>query len=286
MVFDQRGHDEQERSKRQFLSACLRGILQESENSRTLVLVKEKNYATELCSVFSQDGFPCSAIHGQISQAQRQCRAQDIQDGTLKLLVATEGLANSLVGLKPSVTHLISFDWCEIQDYAARLKLVGQGGTSLMLFQYDDNFPFLADTYVRFLEAAAQAIPPELKGVANEVATGRRQISPAFFKKKKNKQWDAWATAAARKPCWYMENTGVCGKGESCPYSHACGPHAVNAATQFAALQGLGLLSPALPQSMLMGLQSAAASSSASAPATSAPGAATSPLSGSPFLTW
>jgi len=200
VVFEQRTSDDRFASKKIFLFASLRGILLEVPNSKILVFASEKSLCEELCTTLSNEGHTCGTFFGQMKAAGRTRLVEEFSEGSLRMLVATDGVARYLLDLNPrGATHVINFDWCEIEDYASRIRVIAPqapAGLAVTLFEYDDKYPSTADAYVRMLEAARQEVPQELRTIASEVKSGRRVINKAFFKKKKKETWDSEVKAA------------------------------------------------------------------------------------------
>jgi len=193
-VFDSGNFEARDASKKILLFASLRSILLEVPNSRIMVFVRDRSFCELVCSTLCSEGHKCEQAAGsQVKQAGRVRLISELNAGLFRMLVATDGIAESLVDLNPrGITHLINFDWCDVEDYAKRLRIVTAGGLAITFFEYDENSPGAADAFVRMLEASGQQAPPALISIAREVKHGRRSISKMFSKKKRKEEGRSW----------------------------------------------------------------------------------------------
>jgi len=94
---------------------------------KTLVFVKLKRTADFLATYLSQVGFPCTSIHGDRMQFEREKALKDFKSGACPILVATDVAARGLD--IPNVSLVVNYDLPnEIDDYVHRIGRTGRCG--------------------------------------------------------------------------------------------------------------------------------------------------------------
>ncbi len=93
---------QEEKSER--LASWLRG----NPNALAVVFTKMKHTAKRLGDRLTKDGVPAVALHGNLSQAQRQKALQGFRDGRFRALIATD-IASRGIDVE-GVTHVLNYD--------------------------------------------------------------------------------------------------------------------------------------------------------------------------------
>ena len=116
------------RSRRTRRSSALVELL-ESERGLALVFVRTKRGADRLARKLTQHGVDASAMHGDLSQGQRQRALARFESGKVTTLIATDVAARGLD--LDDVTHVINFDPPEDgKAYTHRVGRTGRAGRS------------------------------------------------------------------------------------------------------------------------------------------------------------
>lgn len=94
----------------------------------TVVFVERKTRCDEVAAALNEDGIPAAALHGGLSQGDREAALRDFSAGRTKVLVATDvasrGLDISGIG------HVINMDLPRtFEDYVHRIGRTGRAGT-------------------------------------------------------------------------------------------------------------------------------------------------------------
>ena len=106
---------------------ALREILLRDEVGRTLVFRRTKWGVDKLVRALRRDGVVAGAIHGDLSQREREYTLQAFRSGALKTLVATNVAARGLH--IDDVGHVVNFDLPEDADtYVHRVGRTGRAG--------------------------------------------------------------------------------------------------------------------------------------------------------------
>ena len=103
--------------------------LLEAERGLALVFVRTKRGADRLARKLTQQGVKALAMHGDLSQGQRQRALQQFESGRVTTLIATDVAARGLD--LDDVTHVINFDPPEDgKAYTHRVGRTGRAGRS------------------------------------------------------------------------------------------------------------------------------------------------------------
>lgn len=116
----------------------LQVILKQKECSKVLIFTRTKIGAKRLAQKLYQHGFHADAIHGDMSQGQRQRTLASFRDGRrINILTATDVVARGID--IDGITHVINYDLPETyQDYIHRIGRTGRGiklGHALTFFE-------------------------------------------------------------------------------------------------------------------------------------------------------
>lgn len=105
----------------------MHALLLQPACKKVLVFVRTKRGSDRLAKTLSLRGFKAGAIHGDLSQGQRQRALKAFKEGSLQVLVATDVAARGLD--IDDVTHVINYDLpATYEDYIHRIGRTGRGG--------------------------------------------------------------------------------------------------------------------------------------------------------------
>ncbi|MDT8067359.1 MAG: DEAD/DEAH box helicase [Terriglobia bacterium] len=109
-------------------SEVLRQLLAEHKG-RTLVFARTKRGTERLAKQLARDGFAAGMIHGDRSQSQRTAALNNFEQGTVKVLVATDVAARGLH--IEEIAHVINYDLPTLpEDFIHRIGRTGRAGAS------------------------------------------------------------------------------------------------------------------------------------------------------------
>lgn len=115
-------------SHRNKLEALTR-ILEVTEFEAMIMFVRTKNETEELAERLKARGFNAAAINGDIAQAQRERTVDQLKDGRLDILVATDVAARGLD--VDRITHVFNYDIPhDTESYVHRIGRTGRAGRS------------------------------------------------------------------------------------------------------------------------------------------------------------
>ncbi|MEW5320486.1 MAG: hypothetical protein WDW38_011555 [Sanguina aurantia] len=110
-----------------------------ASGGKAIVFVNTKARADEICSTISEFS-PCEALHGDISQGQREKSLQSFRDGRFSVLVATDVAARGLD--IPNVDLVVHYDVPQDDEAflhrSGRTGRAGNTGTAVVLFTERD----------------------------------------------------------------------------------------------------------------------------------------------------
>jgi ATP-dependent RNA helicase RhlE len=106
----------------------LRQLLKDHDG-RTLVFARTKRGTERLAKQLARDGFAAGMIHGDRSQAQRTAALNNFEQGSVKVLVATDLAARGLH--VEEIAHVINYDLPALpEDFIHRIGRTGRAGAS------------------------------------------------------------------------------------------------------------------------------------------------------------
>ena len=119
----------------------LKEILNKTRTDSVLVFTRTKHRAKRLAQQIARDGYKAAALHGDLSQGQRQTSLKGFRSGSIKILVATDIAARGID--VSSISHVINFDMPRsTDDYIHRIGRtgrVGRVGDALTLVTGEDK---------------------------------------------------------------------------------------------------------------------------------------------------
>jgi ATP-dependent RNA helicase DDX5/DBP2 len=140
-------------------------IRNEGHGSRIIIFCSTKRMCDQLERSMSRM-VPCSAIHGDKDQNERNRTLAEFKAGTRPIMIATDVAARGL-DVK-DVKAVINYDFPgNVEDYVHRIGRTGRAGakgTAYTFFTRKDAGK--ASSLVKIMEQAGQQIPPELLNMA------------------------------------------------------------------------------------------------------------------------
>ncbi|KAH7980841.1 hypothetical protein HPB49_019587 [Dermacentor silvarum] len=134
---------------------------------KVIVFVDRKAMVDHLTSDFVLAGINCDSIHGSREQCDRERALEDLRDGKVRILIATDVAARGL-DIK-DVTHIFNYDFpLNVEEYVHRVGRTGRAGrtgTAITLITRE-NWRH-AHELIRILEEASQDVPTELYNMAH-----------------------------------------------------------------------------------------------------------------------
>ena len=104
-------------------------LLRDTELTQALVFTATKRAADEISGQLREKGFAADALHGDMSQRERNRTLQGMRQGRVRVLVATDVAARGLD--VPGISHVINFDLPrQAEDYVHRIGRTGRAGRS------------------------------------------------------------------------------------------------------------------------------------------------------------
>ena len=121
--------------------AALSILLKDSAVGQALIFTRTKYRAKKLATQLSEDGYLVAALHGNLSQAQRDKAMQGFRSGKVRFMVATDIAAR---GIDISgISHVINFDMPDTAEaYTHRIGRTGRmmhSGVALTLETSEDR---------------------------------------------------------------------------------------------------------------------------------------------------
>ena len=108
---------------------ALKRIVDLSTDIYGIIFCRTRRDTQEIADKLSQDGYNAEAIHGDLSQAQREYVMRRFRKGTLQLLVATDVAARGLD--VDDLTHVINYQLPDnLETYVHRSGRTGRAGKS------------------------------------------------------------------------------------------------------------------------------------------------------------
>lgn len=119
----------------------LRTILTGTGDGQVLVFTRTKHRASKLATTLAKEGFKSAALHGDLTQSQRQQAMDGFRSGRLRLLVATDIAARGIDVSK--ISHVINYDMPDTPEaYTHRIGRTGRmerKGAALSLMTSGDK---------------------------------------------------------------------------------------------------------------------------------------------------
>jgi superfamily II DNA/RNA helicase len=113
-------------------------LLTDVEVNQALVFTATKRDADGLADQLSAQGHSVAALHGDMSQRERNRTLLNMRNGNVRILVATDVAARGLD--VRGISHVINFDLPKFaEDYVHRIGRTGRGGSSGIAISFASN---------------------------------------------------------------------------------------------------------------------------------------------------
>ncbi|KAH8754065.1 DEAD/DEAH box helicase [Diaporthe sp. PMI_573] len=142
-------------------------LLHSMPPARTLIFVNNKRTADELDDFLFNRGLPCTSIHADRTQLEREDAMRAFRKGTMPIMIAT-GVSARGIDVR-NVCHVINFDLPShdhggIEEYTHRIGRTGRiGNRGLATSFYTERDEPLAPVLVRTLLETKQTVPEFLQ---------------------------------------------------------------------------------------------------------------------------
>jgi superfamily II DNA/RNA helicase len=119
-------------------SKMLSHLLTDTEVNQAIVFTATKRDADGLADQLSAQGHSVAALHGDMSQRERNRTLLNMRNGNVRILVATDVAARGLD--VRGISHVINFDLPKFaEDYVHRIGRTGRGGSSGIAISFASN---------------------------------------------------------------------------------------------------------------------------------------------------
>ncbi len=113
-------------------------LLTDAEMNQALVFTATKRDADGIADQLSAQGHSVAALHGDMSQRERNRTLLNMRNGNVRILVATDVAARGLD--VRGISHVINFDLPKFaEDYVHRIGRTGRGGSSGIAISFASN---------------------------------------------------------------------------------------------------------------------------------------------------
>lgn len=171
----------QEEEKNKILDAHIKKVF-EDRYAKMILFVNQKNFADELSEKLYNEGIYVDTLHGGRRQEDRLAVLDKFRQGQVSLLIATDVMGRGLD--VQGVTHVVVYSMGGVDDYIHRIGRTGRGkdakGHALVFFEYSPKYPDWAKDLIAVLEQSEQPVPPELRQIAEDVASGKRASNDSW----------------------------------------------------------------------------------------------------------
>lgn len=117
-------------------------LLENASIHQGIVFTSTKNQADVLADYMDEKGYRSGALHGDMNQRQRSRTIQQLRNGTIQFLVATDVAARGID--IPALSHVINFDIpFQAEDFIHRVGRTGRAGAegvAITFVTYKENF--------------------------------------------------------------------------------------------------------------------------------------------------
>ena len=119
-------------------SKMLNHLLTDAELNQAIVFTATKRDADGIADQLSAQGHSVSALHGDMSQRERNRTLLSLRNGNLRVLVATDVAARGID--VRGISHVINFDLPKFaEDYVHRIGRTGRAGSSGIAISFASN---------------------------------------------------------------------------------------------------------------------------------------------------
>lgn len=139
-------------------------------NDKAIIFCGRKTRADDLSSEFVLSGINCTSLHGDRDQADREQALEDIKNGDVRILIATDVASRGLD--IEDITHVVNYDFPRnIEEYVHRVGRTGRAGRSGISLSFFTRSDWaVASELIKILEEAEQDVPDEVRKMAERFA--------------------------------------------------------------------------------------------------------------------
>lgn len=132
------------------------------ENDKIIIFCGKKATASHITSELCLKGIMCQSLHGDRDQSDREAALEEMVDGTVNILVATD-VASRGIDIK-DLTHVVNLDFPRhIEEYVHRVGRTGRAGKTGIALSFVTRSDWAhAQELIKILEEANQEVPDEL----------------------------------------------------------------------------------------------------------------------------
>lgn len=138
-------------------------VLESHEPGRTIIFVNTKFAADKLDDFLFNKGLPCTSMHSDRTQREREDAIRAFRNGKAPIMVTTHVTGRGID--VPNVRHVINYDLPDnIEDYAHRIGRTGRiGHQGIATSFYTERDEGLASLLTRTMMEAKQKVPDFLQ---------------------------------------------------------------------------------------------------------------------------
>ncbi|KAK7205555.1 ATP-dependent rna helicase [Myxozyma melibiosi] len=153
-----------------------------SKSDRILIFALYKKEAARVEQTLQRRGYNVAAIHGDLSQIQRQTALENFKNGSCPLLLATDVAARGLD--IPAVKLVINLTFpLTAEDYVHRIGRTGRAGqTGKAITFFTEHEKHLSGALINVLRSADQPVPEELLKFGGHTKKKEHSAYGAFYK--------------------------------------------------------------------------------------------------------
>ncbi|KAI4472749.1 hypothetical protein M0802_016526 [Mischocyttarus mexicanus] len=169
--------------KKELLKKFIREML---PDDKMIVFLRSKADVSDLSVEFILGGIDNECIHSGLIQSDREQAIEYMENGTVRILIATDLVSRGL-DIK-DITHVYNYDFPrDIEEYVHRVGRTGRAGkTGVSVTLMTKNDWSNAKDLIRILEEAGQEVPEKLRKMANSYAynqANKKQNTRRNFRK-------------------------------------------------------------------------------------------------------
>ncbi|HCJ50562.1 MAG: RNA helicase [Gallionellales bacterium CG_4_10_14_3_um_filter_54_96] len=113
-------------------------LLTDPEVNQAIVFMATKRDTDSVADLLSAQGHSVAALHGDMSQRERNRTLTNMRSGNIRILVATDVAARGLD--VRGISHVINFDLPKVtEDYVHRIGRTGRGGSNGIAISFASN---------------------------------------------------------------------------------------------------------------------------------------------------
>uniref|UniRef100_A0A182P3F4 RNA helicase n=1 Tax=Anopheles epiroticus TaxID=199890 RepID=A0A182P3F4_9DIPT len=161
-----------EEDKFQRINEFVRNML---PTDKVIIFCGKKTRADDLSSEFILSNIECQSIHGNRDQIDREQALEDIKNGTVNILIATDVASRGLD--IEDITHVVNYDFPRnIEEYVHRVGRTGRAGRSGISLSFMTRSDWaVAGELIKILTEADQEVPDEVRDMARRFAARKER---------------------------------------------------------------------------------------------------------------